>query len=159
MAPPMTQPINALDEVMPCIHLVITGNPVAGEEKGFKPLFGTGNHCRVVAEQQSTQDGYGGNGVQIQSVSFLCQVHDDSFDVKLINFIMLVRVERLAHAVQLVVQLTVEFVVPRGPVGYAGLEFLQRKHIFHFGQSVCGNCERRISGHISSHKVCGARLL
>ena len=46
---------------------------------------------------------------------------------------MLVRVERLAHAVQLVVQLTVEFVVPRGPVGYAGLEFLQRKHIFHLG--------------------------
>ena len=39
-----------------------------------------------------------------------------SFDVKLINFIMFVRTERLAHAVQFVVQLTVEFVVPRGPV-------------------------------------------
>ena len=46
---------------------------------------------------------------------------------------MFVRTERLAHTVQFVVQLTVEFVVPRGPVGYAGLEFFQRKHIFHLG--------------------------
>ena len=113
-------------------HLVIL-KIRRGEEKGFKAFLGTGNHCRVVAEQQSAQDGYGGNGVQVQSVSFLCQIHDDSFDVKLINFIMFVRTERLAHAVQFVVQLTVEFVVPRGPVGYAGLEFFQRKHIFHLG--------------------------
>ena len=49
------------------------------EEEGFEPFLSSRNHSGVIAEQQSAQDGYRCDGIQVELATFVGMIHGISF--------------------------------------------------------------------------------
>ena len=49
------------------------------EEEGFEPFLSSSNYSGIIAEQQSAQDGYRCNGIQVELATLVGMIHGISF--------------------------------------------------------------------------------